>query len=51
VPIEALNVEKSKLLIFDSNNPNHLRKIEKKNSPTTNQFEPSSAASGDDFDL
>jgi len=51
VPIEALNVEKSKLLIFDSNDPNHLRKIEKKNSPTTSQFEPTSAASGDDFDL
>ena len=51
VPVEALNVEKSKLLIFDSNNPNHLRKIEKKNSPTTNQFEPSSSASGEDFDL
>jgi hypothetical protein len=51
VPVEALNVEKSKLLIFDSNNPNHLRKVEKKNSPTTSQFEPSSTASGDDFDL
>jgi len=51
VPIEALNVENSKLLIFDSNNSNHLRKVEKKNSPTTSQFEPSSAASGDDFDL
>lgn len=51
VPIEALNVEKSKLLIFDSNNTNHLRKVEKKNSPTTNQFEPASTGSGDDFDL
>ncbi len=51
VPIEALNVEKSKLLIFDSNNPNHLRKIDKKNSPTTSNFEPASTASGDDFDL
>ena len=30
---------------------NHLRKVEKKNSPTTDKFEPSSAASGDDFDL
>jgi len=38
-------------LIFDSNNPNHLRKIEKKNSPTTEKFEPTSTASGDDFDL
>jgi hypothetical protein len=51
VSIEALNVENSKLLIFDSNNVNHLRKVEKKNSPTTDKFEPSSAASGDDFDL
>jgi len=51
VPVEALNVENSKLLIFDSNNVNHLRKVEKKNSPTTDKFEPSSAASGDDFDL
>ena len=40
-----------KLLIFDSNNPNHLRKIDKKNSPTTSQFEPASTCSGDDFDL
>jgi hypothetical protein len=51
VPVEALDVEKSKLLIFDSNNTNHLRKIDKKNSPTTSQFEPASTGSGDDFDL
>jgi len=51
VPIEALNVENSKLLTFDSNNVNHLRKVEKKNSPTTSQFEPASTGSGDDFDL
>ena len=51
VSVEALDVVKSKLLIFDSNNVNHLRKLEKKNSPTTDKFEPSSVSSGNDFDL
>lgn len=50
LPIEALNTEPSKLLVFDSNNSNHLRRVVKTASPTTNQFEPAKTA-GDDFDL
>jgi hypothetical protein len=45
-----LNAEPSKLLVFDSNNKNHLRRVVKTASPTTNQFEPAKT-SGDDFDL
>ena len=50
VPIEALGTEPSRLLTYDSNNNNHLRKVVKKVSPTTNNFEPAKTT-GDDFDL
>lgn len=50
VPIEKLDVEKSKLLKYDSNNINHLRRIVKTTSPSINQFEPAQTT-GDDFDL
>ena len=50
VPIEALGTEPSRLLTYDSNNNNHLRKVIKKVSPTTNNFEPAKTT-GDDFDL
>jgi len=50
VPIEALNVENSRLLQFDSSNTNHLRKLVKNDEPKTNSFEPAKVV-GDDFDL
>jgi len=51
IPLEALNKENSRLLTFDANNTNHLRKLEKKESVTTTSFEPAATAAGDDFDL
>ena len=50
IPLEALNKDNSRLLTFDSNNTNHLRKLEKKENVSTTSFEPATAA-GDDFDL
>lgn len=50
IPLEALNKENSRLLTFDSNNTNHLRKLEKKENVATTSFEPATTA-GDDFDL
>ena len=50
VPIEALDVESSKLITFDSNNPLHLRKVVKTDAPATTSFEPTTS-SASDFDL
>lgn len=50
IPLEAMNKENSRLLTFDSNNTNHLRKLEKKENVATTSFEPATTA-GDDFDL
>jgi|TARA_R110000796_G_scaffold7045_2_gene24570 hypothetical protein len=50
VPIEAVGVEPSRLVIYNSNDTNHLRRVIKKVSPTTNNFEPAKTT-GDDFDL
>lgn len=50
VPIEALNVESSKLITFDPNNPLHLRKVVKTDAPATTSFEPTTS-SASDFDL
>jgi hypothetical protein len=50
VPIEALDAEPSRLLTYDSNDTNHLRRAIKKVSPTTSNFEPAKTT-GDDFDL
>ncbi len=50
IPLEAVGKENSRLLTFDSNNTNHLRKLEKKEAVATSTFEPAAAA-GDDFDL
>tara|TARA_R110001632_G_scaffold28786_3_gene76644 strand:- start:948 stop:1622 length:675 start_codon:yes stop_codon:yes gene_type:complete len=50
IPIEALGVENSKLLTYDTSNKNHYRPIVKKDVPTTNAFEPATIT-GDDFDL
>jgi len=49
IPLEELNKENSRLLTFDANNTNHLRKLQKENTPAQN-FEPV-GAKGDDFDL
>jgi len=51
IPLEASNKENSRLLTFDANNTNHLRKLEKKESIATSSFEPAAASAGDDFDL
>ena len=50
LPIEALNSEANRILKFDANNNNHLRRLIKNDEPKTNSFEPA-AVSGDDFDL
>lgn len=50
VPIEALDTEPSRLLTYNSNDTNHLRRAIKKVSPTTSNFEPAKTT-GDDFDL
>ena len=50
VPLEEVDVENSKILIFDENNKQHFRPLIKKESATTSNFEPS-VATGDDFDL
>ena len=50
VPIEAVGVEPSRLVIYNSDDTNHLRRVIKKVSPTTNNFEPAKTT-GDDFDL
>jgi len=50
IPLEALNKEGSRLLKFDENNNNHLRKFEQKSQPAQTSFEPATVV-GDDFDL
>ena len=50
IPIEALGVENSRLLKYDTNNKNHYRPVVKKDVPVTNHFEPIQKV-GDDFDL
>lgn len=50
VPLEALGVENSNLIIFDSNDKNHFRKIDKKELVSVSNFEPV-PNSGSDFDL
>jgi hypothetical protein len=50
IPIEAIDVVNSKLLVYDTSNKNHYRPTIKKNEPTLNHFEPSKIV-GDDFDL
>lgn len=49
-PLEALNTDNSKLLQFDSNDTNHLRKLAKTEESNVNSFEPAKVI-GDDFDL
>ena len=50
IPLEAIDKEPSRLVQFDSNNTNHLRKLVKSDAPTASNFEPAVSA-GDDFDL
>ena len=50
VPLEAVDTENSRLLVFDKGNTQHFRPLVKKEATTTTSFEPA-AASGDDFDL
>ena len=50
IPLEAIDKENSRLLTYDENNKNHLRKIQTQNAPTTTSFEPATAT-GDHFDL
>lgn len=50
VPLESLDVDNSNLLTFDRDNTNHFRPMIKKETPTTNSFEPAPVA-GSDFDL
>ena len=50
VPIEIIDAVNSNLLQFDSNNPNHLRKVEKPEVKETESFEPASK-SGSDFEF
>ncbi len=50
VPLESLDADNSNLLTFDRDNTNHFRPMIKKETPTTNSFEPAPVA-GSDFDL
>jgi hypothetical protein len=50
IPLEAIDKEPSRLVQFDSNNVNHLRKLVKTDSATPSNFEPAVSV-GDDFDL
>jgi hypothetical protein len=50
IPVEALDVENSRLLVYNSSDKNHYRGMVKKDVPSTNTFEPAVVA-GDDFDL
>ena len=49
-PLEALDVENSKLTVFDKNNTNHFRPFVQKDAPKADNFEPAVIA-GSDFDL
>tara|TARA_R110000782_G_scaffold50974_1_gene110109 strand:+ start:1247 stop:1921 length:675 start_codon:yes stop_codon:yes gene_type:complete len=50
IPLESIDVENSRLLIYNTSDKNHYRPVVKQDVPTTNAFEPS-VSSGDDFDL
>ena len=50
IPIEALGVESSRLITYNTNDKNHYRALVKKDVLPTNGFEPAAAA-GDDFEL
>jgi|TARA_R110000796_G_scaffold38476_6_gene96765 hypothetical protein len=50
IPIEALDTENSKLIIYNPNDKYHYRPVIKKDVPLTNNFEPTTIG-GDDFDL
>ena len=50
IPLEALDVEYSKLTVFDKTDSNHFRPFIKKEPAVVNSFEPSST-SGSDFEL
>ena len=50
IPLEALDVEDSKLTVFDKTDSNHFRPFIKKEPAVVNSFEPSST-SGSDFEL
>tara|TARA_R110000796_G_scaffold4415_2_gene17098 strand:+ start:1991 stop:2665 length:675 start_codon:yes stop_codon:yes gene_type:complete len=50
VPVEAIGSEPSKLITFDSNDTNHLRKVVKTVAASTSGFEPTTST-GSDFDL
>ncbi len=50
VPVEAIGSEPSKLITFDSNDTNHLRKVVKTVAAPTSGFEPTTST-GSDFDL
>jgi hypothetical protein len=50
VPIETIDAEPSKLIIFNTDDKNHYKKAIKKESDEVSQFEPAKA-SGNDFDL
>ena len=50
IPLEALDVEDSKLTVFDKTDSNHFRPFAKKEPTVVNSFEPSST-SGSDFEL
>tara|TARA_R110001606_G_scaffold47710_1_gene121502 strand:+ start:829 stop:1503 length:675 start_codon:yes stop_codon:yes gene_type:complete len=50
VPIEALDVENSRLITYNTSDKNHYRALVKKDVLPTSGFEPASAT-GDDFEL
>jgi|TARA_B110000259_G_scaffold49673_1_gene58277 hypothetical protein len=50
VPIEALDVENSRLITYNTSDKNHYRALVKKDVLPTSGFEPASTA-GDDFEL
>tara|TARA_R110000868_G_scaffold5366_1_gene32661 strand:+ start:1974 stop:2648 length:675 start_codon:yes stop_codon:yes gene_type:complete len=50
IPIEAIDVENSKLITYDMSNKNHYRPLIKKDTQSTNSFEPSKT-DGEDFEL
>jgi hypothetical protein len=50
IPIEAIDVENSKLITYNPSDKYHYRPVIKKDVPLANNFEPT-AIKGDDFDL
>ena len=49
IPLEAMDVENSRLLTFKKED--HVRELQKKESNSNHTFEPVNASAGDDFDL